>query len=337
MSVLDVVVIGAGAAGIAAARRLHELRIPFQLIEARPRLGGRAWTEHTASGLPIDLGCGWLHSADENDWARIAERTGAAIDKTPPPWQREQDQTNFPAAQQREFRAALARFYERLEAAAENGKDRPAAEFLEPGDRWSALTNAISTYANGVELAELSVRDYARYHDTEVNWRVASGYGALIADHAQGLPFAFDCAATRIDHSGVRLRIETSRGAIEARAAIVTVPTPIIADETLRFTPPLPAKIEAAANLSLGLADKVFLHVERAELLPHEGRVFGATDRTETASYHLRPFGRPLVEGYFGGAHARALEEEGEGALAQFAIDELVAVLGTEWRARLTP
>lgn len=337
MTVRDVIVIGAGAAGIAAARRLQALGISFQLIEARSRLGGRAWTAQTVQGFPIDLGCGWLHSADENDWARIAERTGAAIDKTPPPWQREQQQANFPAARQRQFRAAYARFQDRLLHAASAGGDRPAADFLEPGDPWNGLMDAISTYANGVELAELSVQDYARYHDTEVNWRVATGYGALIAAHAAGLPVTLDCGASLIHHSGPHLRIETTRGVIEARAAIITVPPSLIADETLRFTPALPEKREAAANLPLGLADKVFLHVERAELLPREGRLFGATDRTHTGSYHLRPFGRPLIEGYFGGAFARRLEEEGEGAMAQFAIDELVAILGAEWRERLLP
>src|SRR3712207_2672417 len=105
---LDVLVIGAGAAGIAAGRKLAEFGLTFQVIEARSRPGGRAWTLHLDGRLPVDLGCGWLHSADENEWARIAERQGVAIDKTPPPWQREQDHINFPASEQRKFRAAFA-------------------------------------------------------------------------------------------------------------------------------------------------------------------------------------------------------------------------------------
>ncbi len=60
---MDVVVVGAGAAGIAAARRLARTQLSVQLIEAATRIGGRAWTCNIA-GLPLDLGCEWLHSAD---------------------------------------------------------------------------------------------------------------------------------------------------------------------------------------------------------------------------------------------------------------------------------
>src|SRR5919107_473696 len=99
----DVVVIGAGAAGIAAARRLHDARIGTVLIEARDRLGGRAWT-YRAGGLALDLGCGWLHSADENEWAALAPQLGFAVDDSPPPWSRPAHSSNFSAAEQAEYR-----------------------------------------------------------------------------------------------------------------------------------------------------------------------------------------------------------------------------------------
>ncbi|HEY4920405.1 MAG TPA: FAD-dependent oxidoreductase, partial [Xanthobacteraceae bacterium] len=81
----DVVVIGAGAAGVAAARRLADADIPVVVLEARNRIGGRAWTMRGA-GVPLDLGCGWLHSADENEWAAVAATAGFTLDRTPPPW-----------------------------------------------------------------------------------------------------------------------------------------------------------------------------------------------------------------------------------------------------------
>jgi len=133
------------------------------------------------------------------------------------------------------------------------------------------------------------------------------------------------------------MRIETSRGALTARAAIVTVPTTLIASGELRFSPALPDKQEAAAALPLGLADKVFMRVEQPQHLPVQTRLFGATDRVETGSYHLRPFGAPMIEGYFGGAFARELEEAGGEAFAAFAIDQIAALLGSDMRRRLTP
>jgi monoamine oxidase len=332
----DVVVIGAGAAGLAAAQRVWAAGRWVLVVEARGRVGGRALTSR-AHGFPLDLGCGWLHSADENEWTGIATRRGCAIDRTPPPWSMAAHDVGFPVADQSEFRADISAFYRRVAAAADDPVDRPAAELLPPGGRFNALINAISTYANGIELAELSVQDFARYHDSGVNWRVVEGYGALIAGFAAGLDVALECAVSAIDHSGSRLRVVTAKGDLSASAVIVTVPPGLIAAGTLRFVPDLPAKRAAAQGLPLGLADKVFLRIDRPELLPPERRLFGAVDRTATGSYHLRPFGRPLIEGYFGGRFARELEEAGEGALAQQAIDEIVARLGGDMRAHLTP
>jgi monoamine oxidase len=335
MADVDVVMIGAGAAGIAAARRLTSTGLSTRVLEARARVGGRAWTLRH-NGLPLDLGCGWLHSADENEWAMIARTLGLAIDETPPPWSRRAHQLNFSAADQKDFAEAWDRFDERVGTAARAPRDCAARDCLEPGGRWNALLDALSTYINGIELDRLSVQDFARYRNTGVNWRVEGGYGALMEAYAAGLDVVLDCPATLIDHSGTDVRIETPRGALTARAAIVTVPTSLIASGALRFHPPLPDKMEAAAALPLGVADKLFLRVEAPEDVPVQTRLFGATDRVATGSYHLRPFGAPMIEGYFGGSFARELEEAGEKAFAEFAIEQIAALLGNDMRKRLT-
>jgi monoamine oxidase len=110
-----------------------------------------------------------------------------------------------------------------------------------------------------------------------------------------------------------------------------------MANETLRVAPALPDKLDAAAHLPLGVADKMFLRVDRAEDLPAETRLFGSTTTIETGSYTLRPFGRPVIDGYFGGAFARSLEQEGDGAFAAFAIEQIVSLLGNDMRKRLSP
>ena len=85
---VETAIIGGGAAGLAAARRLHDAGVRCLIVEARQRLGGRAYTLTDPSGFAIDLGCGWLHSADRNPWSDVAKLQGRAIDTTPPPWQR---------------------------------------------------------------------------------------------------------------------------------------------------------------------------------------------------------------------------------------------------------
>jgi monoamine oxidase len=332
----EVVVLGGGAAGIAAARRVHDAGVRCLLVEARGRLGGRAFTQ-THAGFALDLGCGWFHSADRNPWVAIAERQGRSFDKTPPPWaQRPSLPYGFPIERQREFIDALNAFFARQAAAAKE-PDRPASELLEPGNRWNGLIGAVNTYISGGDLDQLSVHDLENYDATNVNWRVAEGYGATIAAHGANVPAELGCIAHRIDHSDKRLKIETSKGAFVTDQAIVALPTAHIADETLKFTPALPGKIEAAAGLPLGLADKLFVSLDDADEFPSDSRVFGRNDRAETGAYHVRPFGRPLIEVYLGGSNAWHLEEGGERAFFDFARSELTNIFGNGFAKRIRP
>ena len=331
----EVVVVGGGAAGLAAGRRLYEAAIQCLVVEARPRLGGRALTVMDPLGFALDLGCGWLHSADRNPWSAIAETQGRRTDETPPPWMRSSLTIGFPLAEQLQFRDAALAFYAKL-GEAEHAPDRPAATLLDPGRRWNNLIVAINTFVTGAELEKVSAHDLARYEDTEKNWRVVEGYGTTIAAYGADIPVMLDCPVLRIDHRTSRLRIETAKGVVTADQAIVTVPTPILADDGF-FTPALPDKVAAAAALPLGLDDKLFLSLDRPEEFEQDSRLFGRTDRTGTGAYHLRPFGRPQIEAYFGGTLASDLEAAGEAAFFDFAVAELVELLGSGFARRIKP
>ncbi len=329
----EVAIIGGGAAGLAAAQRLHEAGVGCLIVEARTRLGGRALTA-TERGFAMDLGCGWLHSAERNPWSEIAQRQGRTIDKTPPPWERPSLETEFPLAEQREYRRAQREFDERLDQAMQHDGDSPASAYLEPGCRWNALLNAVSTYYSGAELDRISTRDLAKYREDNMNWRVTEGLGATVEAYGAGLPVALDCPVRRIDHSGKRLSLDTAKGAIAADTAIVTLPTAALTEAGL-FSPALPQKAEAAAGLPLGLADKLFLSLDSAEEFEANSRLYGRTDRTAIGSYHLRPFGQPVIECYFGGDLAWRLEADGNGAFFDFAASELAGLLGGAFARRI--
>ena len=213
---VDVIVIGAGAAGIAAARVLVAAGRDVLMLEAAPRIGGRAHTA-MAEGFPVDLGCGWLHSANRNDWVPIAEKLQLSIDRTPPFWERQSGAQDFSAAEQAEFRAALNDFFARVHAAGAIEPDAPASTLFEPGLRWNALIDAISCYYNGAPWCDVSIRDFNAYVDTEINWRVREGYGALVAAYARGLPIRCDCAVETLEWGGAGVRAVTAQGVIEAR------------------------------------------------------------------------------------------------------------------------
>lgn len=338
MTETRVAIVGGGAAGIAAARVLHGAAIPYRLLEARSRLGGRAYTiDAPEQGYPIDLGCGWLHSADRNPWADVAADLNFTIDRTPPPWTRPSTPIDFPLARQQEFRLTLDAFYERMSQLVAEGNDAPASAALLPGDPWNGLIGAVATFITGADLDQVSAMDFDRYSDTMINWRVVEGYGHLIASSAAGLDVTLDCVVTAIDHSGSRLRIETSQGAIACDHAIVTIPTDCLAAGAVRFSPDLPDKLHTASRLPLGLNNKLFLALDGADDFEKDSRIFGRTDSAATAAYHMRPFGRPQIEGYFGGSLARELEAGADGSFFDFAREQLVQSLGNDFARRIRP
>jgi monoamine oxidase len=336
-SEIDIAIIGAGAAGLGAARALENSGLSAIVLEARDRVGGRAHTITAAPDITFDLGCGWLHSADKNSFVKIAERLNFEIDRTRPPWREQSLDAAFPLKERADFIEALDAFYDRAEEAAKSGRDSAASSYLEPGNRWNPMIDAISTYVNGCELDRVSILDMDAYEDTEINWRVRRGYGALMTAYAAPIRLALNCNVTLIDHSGKRVRVETSQGTLTADKVIVTVPTNLIADEAIRFHPALPGKVAAARGLPLGLADKVMLALDQPDALPKDGNLRGATMRTAMGGFHLRPFGQPCIEGFFGGRFAQELEDAGDGALAAQSIDEIVALLGNDFRRKLKP
>src|SRR5438270_6764110 len=256
---IDVAIVGAGAAGIGAARRLVDKgSVSFLVLEARDRVGGRVHTIEPA-GFRLGRGAEWLHSADRNPLSPIARELGFAIQRRPLEWAtrlRRSGETVEAEADWLATREAQTRA--RRKTAAEPA-DRPLASLLPPGGRWNKLLDATSTWGNGAELDRISVKDYVRYEDTGANWRLGEGYGRLFERLADGLPVSLDTAVSRIDHGGRAIRLETTRGTVTARRVIVTVPTSIVAAEVLRFDPPLPDKLAAAAGLPLGVDDKLFI------------------------------------------------------------------------------
>lgn len=283
--------------------------------------------------VTVDAGCGWLHSAARNPWTAIAERSGFVIDRSSPNWGVQWRDLGFPPDEQRAFGKAYDRF-ETAAHAALGGPDRPLSAFIAPDDPWRPMVDAISGYANGAPLDRVSLHDWAGYEDaaTDDNWALPAGYGTLIAGHAAGVTARLGTPVTRIDHGGRTIRLDTPAGTIEAAHVVLAIPTSAYA--AIRFDPPLPAKQEAAAALPLGLADKVFLAVDRPPWSAH-AHLTGDPHSRCTASHRLSPFGLPIVESFFGGACAEAMPDAA--AATDFAIGELVALLGSDWRARLRP
>ena len=328
------VIVGGGAAGIGAGLEARQRGIDPLIVEAKDRLGGRAhsidWRGHK-----LDLGCTWMHSAERNSLRMEAERIGAGIDRNPTGWFGQYRDLGFSPEEQRQAREAFAELEERL-ASKPPPSDR-ASDALEPGSPWNPWLEALSGYINGAPLRDVSVADWLAYDNSssDQNWRLPGGYGALIAALGSGLDCRLATPVTAISRLQDSVRVETAGGAVEAERVILTVPTTTLG--RIRFDPPFEGLLDAAAQLPLGVADKLFLSLDEPEEFPHGAHLLGNPRSARTGSYFLNPLGIPVVEGFFGGEGARALEDLGEADAFAFAVDELAALLGSAIHKRVQP
>jgi monoamine oxidase len=337
MTDVDVVIVGGGAAGLGAARRLAQSRLTTLLLEADSRLGGRAWTQQVA-GYEVDLGCGWLHSAERNAWVRIAEELGVPVDTSRAAWGTQFRDLGFTPVEQAECHRIFGEWSQRL-AKSPPASDR-ASDALDVATEWNSYIRAIVGFISGATLDKLSAADYVAYDEnsTDNNWRTPAGYGALIA---RSLPasvtprFGTPVEALILAENGVRLR--TPGGDVRARAAIVTVSTAVLAGHSIELPPQLDPWREAARKLPLGRNEKLFLEIVGSAPLERETHVIGDPRNPSTGAYYLRPLGRPLVEAFLGGEGTRVLDEGGTAAGFALAVEQLSALFGSDIRATLRP
>jgi monoamine oxidase len=331
MSTFDTVIVGAGAAGIAAARRLVAAGQQVMVLEARNRAGGRAAVDHSL-GVPADLGAAWLHFAEENAWTKLAHEAGFNVLRREPGWGAASGiGARQPSDEERRALAAsYQRNYELIETAAAAGQDIALSDIL-PRDAFRTRFDATMTWAVGAESNHISTLDLARYADSDHNWAVREGLGAVVTAAASGLPVLPDSEVTAIDWSGPLIRVECSSGRIEARAAIITLPPTVLARGSVKFTPDLPtAYLDAFHGLPLGVVNKVFFKLGAGQFPERESRHFiGSDTSTRTCSYLVHPAEQPLLCAFFGGNLSWELEQRGE--LVEFAREELRRVFGADF------
>lgn len=334
----DVVIVGAGAAGIAAAQTLMNGGHRVQIVEAAARIGGRCFTDTASLGAPFDAGASWLRNAQRNPLTGFAKLYGFQTRRHDP------KEVLFAAGKQSaaDARQAYERAFDGLSVslaeAAEEDEDMAASTVPSPeldaaAQEWlPTAAAAIGPFDMGVDFEAMSVKDWFDRDDQEPNFIVRQGVGTLINRIAFNLPVAVNTVVRGINVGGGRVRVETNAGAIDARAAIVTVSPGVLKSEAISFAPGFSAELTTGLNgLDMGLITKVALSFAPGSpaLNFGEDRMLVPQVRGERGHYFLmRPFGAPIVICFTGGSLAWDLATQSEATNVAFAVDRLKAALG---------
>jgi monoamine oxidase len=277
---LPIIVIGAGMAGLAAARTLVDAGRKVIVLEARARLGGRLHTSARWRDAPVDLGATWIHGdSGANPIASLAERIGARTATT------SFDASLAFGSDGRRLNAA-----ERAGVAALRDEIREAVSRIQDSSQEQSLADAIH---GGTDYAERSAAEQAQI-DYLINTTYEHEYGAaagalsalwfdddsrfdgdeslfldgyrVLTDHlAQGIDVRLEHVVASIAYGEDAVAVTTERGVIHGQCAVVTLPLGVLQSDQVRFDPPLPAgKRQAIAQLGMGVLNKCFLRFESA-------------------------------------------------------------------------
>ena len=336
----DIVLIGAGAAGIGAARRLRELRQDFIHLEAKPTIGGRCVTDRTTLGAPVDLGAHWLHSPLQNPMKDFADRHGIRYAKAGLAGGMTQEGRFLTGSAEAECLAHIEACFDRITAAGQNGQDIAVADLLSDvaDNPWHNAFLAELVAKQGVAADRCSTLDFSRYVWEGDDLPVTDGYGAILAAVAGDLDITCDTPATRIDWSGRDgIRITTANGIITARRVILTVSTALLA-EGIDFHPALPPwKRDAIADLPMGSCNKVALRFAAPVFVDLAASLLLPLRDQDSVEIVLREDGLDLATCLFNGPLAKALSIAGPEAMADYALERLVEIFGADLRKALIP
>jgi monoamine oxidase len=368
MERFDVVVIGAGAAGLAAARAISAQGRSVAIVEARDRIGGRVATVRQPSGgLPVELGAEFVHGMPLETLG-IAKEAGLTLCELDGERLVSADghpHVEYEAGEDDDEDEGMETI---LQAVREwDGADVPFQAFLHarfPGEHWAEARRATSRYVEGFDAADttkVGVRWLAQTEAAadaiqgERQFRVLDGYDRVLEWLRAGL----DPSRTALQLHTVAHEIQWSRGAVEVavrsplgatlapiagRACVVTLPlgvlkAPLGAPGAVRFVPDVPEKREAMERVEMGQAMKVLLRFR--EVFWETGGASGAQlpalpklsfllsdDDVMPTWWTSYPLMAPILTGWVGGPRAARLAGQADTLIVEQALDALARVLG---------
>jgi hypothetical protein len=337
---VDCIIVGAGAAGIAAARRFMAAKRSFILVEASSRIGGRCTVDTQSFGVPFDRGAHVIYGQDSNPLARLATTTGLDVYPATAAQRIRIGRRNAREGELEDFLAATVKA-NRAIADASRTKDIDCASALpkDLGDWKSTVEFALGPYNSGKDLNEISAMDLSHAPDRYASAFCRQGYGALLAKLAQGIPVQLDTAVKSVEITGRGTRVEaaTTRGTIGGANMIITASTNALASGLIKFGDDTPSRhIDACNRLKLGSFDHIALELPGNPLgLQRDDLVFEQSSGPRTGALVANISGTPLSIVEVGGRFGRDLSAQGDKAMVEFAVEWLSGLFGNDVKAAL--
>src|SRR3979490_382263 len=330
----DIVVIGAGAAGIAAARRIMAANRKVIVVEAAGQIGGRCITDSTTFEVPFDRGARWMHNPDTNPMIRLARSAGFDISAAPLGQKIRIGRRTARAGETEDVLAALVRANRAIDEASRGRTDVACGSVLpkELGDWAGTVEFMLGPNATGKDLKEVPAIDKARAQDRNAAIACRQGLGTLIAKLGEQVPLSLSTPASRIAWSGRDVTVETPAGKIAARGAIITVSSNVLTAGNIKFAPDIPKRhLDAAAKLSLGSYDRIPLQLPGNPLgLRRDDIIIEQSNSTRTALLYANIGSSSLCSIDVAGSFGRDLSAQGEPAMVAFAVEWLTKLFGSE-------
>ena len=330
----DIVVIGAGAAGVAAARRITAAGRKVIVVEAASQVGGRCITDNSTFDVPFDRGARWIHNPETNPMIRLGRSAGLEIMPAPSGQRIRIGRRNARPSETEDFLAALVKANRAIDDASRRF-DVSCASVMpkEIGDWAGTAEFVLGANFAGKDLKDISVVDKVRAQDRNSAIACRQGLGTLIAKLSEQLPLSLSTPASRIEWGGREALVQTPAGKIVARAVIVTVSSNVLAGGSIKFAPDIPKRtLDAAAKLGLGSYDRIALQMPGNPLgLARDDILIEQSNSMRTALLYANMGSSSLCSIDVGGSFGRDLSAQGEAAMVAFAIEWLTKMFGGEF------
>ena len=336
-----VLIIGAGAAGISAARYFQARQIPFRVIEASHRVGGRAYSEAYKNGGWFDLGCSYLHEGEINPLVPFARDLGFDLGHgdrfSTENWYMQQDAGGVSTEVLSGYQAFDEALHNKM-TAYHGGRegDVSIADLMDFTSVYAPIHVHLLAGLNASDADVQSVVDHLNVVEGK-DYPVYEGLGRLVKTMAGDIPVELNCAAEKIIFDSNSVRVETTKGTINASKVIITVSVGILQSGKIAFDPILPeAYVDALHQLKCGTLNKigVSLNPEAVVDLDDGWHVnfpgTASADADDLASIDVIKGQHTQAVVFAGGSFGEYLEKQGAAAMLDYTDRCLVDLFGSD-------